>query len=1192
LKKVFKWISYFLLSLIVIVVAAVLFLLNSTKTIEWAADKYAPQYGFGYKQISGGLLSGLEVEDLTFKGDKLLDQFKIGWNPAPLLHKKVSVTHLEATGLDVENIKKVAAAFSSDKPKEEDNSTFVLPVSIGVGELHVTVKPFDESGIAIKDVSLDGKDIVYSNDGVDIDHFLLAVDTNVSSLALSGGLDDRKVEISKISLLDIDTVALQQIARSFASGSPDEQNQTEQKALSRQKEPAENELLKNPLIPQSVLIDLIEVEVMPAEYPQFMLNQGELNASVIMVNVERILEKKSDAIQVGNISLLVDTNLTRLSLDGSLENETVIVKSLSVRDIDTLALTKLLVPVDANKTEAVETQTPKEPTVADTDAAPNPLIPKFLYVEHLDTSIKSATYDPVLVKSAEVNATNVKFDIQKLVAESGEIDINAASSFANLVQHGVIKDNQIESKGHVTPLKTLFETYKIPLRGDALGNIVLDIDANKEKVQVNIVVEGKEILQAEEGGFNVNTLYLANHITYLISEGKLVVNNEGNVTTPYTENLRLTNLLTFEHGELKYNGEVVPGPLEGIDGNYTKPLNDLKISYEGNISSVTALIDSEGLKGRFVSPDFKKADFNLSTKAPLVLKDMVSLPEKLQEAKAALNIHVPLDFAKITPLNAKARISSNLANIDADIMYDKEIKVLTTTVFPKDSLLRGFSKELNLDALSPLLTDVSMDKNRLNVNLKSKGLNSKVNYGLEDKNVTGDLVFGGANFRFSGNIEKEVKLENSVASLQDLIKKINTIYAFEPPPLDGDMKLSLVLSNMKDVSLNLNSNTLTYQADRKTSYDLNDTMISLGFADSVLKLNKYHTTFQKQKIFATKPSTISLKEGNVEISPLWINDELKVTGKYNIEEKKGDILAYADPFTLSHEMIDLSSKIDIKTKLDGVKTSVNGVVTIMGGNVHYDMDKKSFASDSDIIIVQEMKKKEPSPFMDNLTALIKVNTQKPLLYKTDAADIKIKADLQVNKSPMGPLYVLGTAEILKGSSYTFENKKFTFKKSLLAFTGDPSKPILDIAAIYNSINYEITIQVTGDPTAPNIIFSSIPRLSREQILSVILFDSEDAAGSNNGDDMMKMMGGAMAKSALSNVGIKIDHLSLGADGSVEIGKKIADKVTIIYVNEEVAGAKLQYDYSKYIKATISTDAESSGADIIYKREFKKPPFTD
>ena len=219
---------------------------------------------------------------------------------------------------------------------------------------------------------------------------------------------------------------------------------------------------------------------------------------------------------------------------------------------------------------------------------------------------------------------------------------------------------------------------------------------------------------------------------------------------------------------------------------------------------------------------------------------------------------------------------------------------------------------------------------------------------------------------------------------------------------------------------------LIYKADRKTEHILNDTMISLGFADSVLTLNRYHTTFQKQKIFATKPSVVSLKEGNVEIAPLWLNDELKVTGKYNIEQKKGEILAYADPFTVSHEMIDLTSRIDIKTKLDGVKTNIDGTVTIMGGNVHFDMDKKSFASDSDIIIVQDMKKEEPSPFMDNLTATIKVNTEKPLLYKTADADIRAKADIMVQKAPKGPLFVLGTAEILQGSSYTFENKKFVF----------------------------------------------------------------------------------------------------------------------------------------------------------------------
>ncbi len=66
--------------LIVLSIVVVLFLLNSTKTIEWVADTYAPQYGFAYKKISGGLLTGLEVEELTFKNATLLDTLKLGSN--------------------------------------------------------------------------------------------------------------------------------------------------------------------------------------------------------------------------------------------------------------------------------------------------------------------------------------------------------------------------------------------------------------------------------------------------------------------------------------------------------------------------------------------------------------------------------------------------------------------------------------------------------------------------------------------------------------------------------------------------------------------------------------------------------------------------------------------------------------------------------------------------------------------------------------------------------------------------------------------------------------------------------------------------------------------------------------------------------------------------------------------------------
>ena len=186
--------------------------------------------------------------------------------------------------------------------------------------------------------------------------------------------------------------------------------------------------------------------------------------------------------------------------------------------------------------------------------------------------------------------------------------------------------------------------------------------------------------------------------------------------------------------------------------------------------------------------------------------------------------------------------------------------------------------------------------------------------------------------------------------------------------------------------------------------------------------------------------------------------------------------------------------------------------------------------------------------------------------------------------------VLGDVTILKGGSYTFEGKRFVLDKSNIYFTGNPSKPLLDMSIKYKSLNHLITIGISGTPATPNITFSSVPSLGREQILSIILFDSEEGAGTNSGEDMMKMMGGAMAKSALSDMGIQLDHLAIGADGSVEVGKKITDKITFIYINDELPQVRIKYQHSPRLESVISADEESSGYDIVYKRDFKSEDF--
>jgi translocation and assembly module TamB len=145
--------------------------------------------------------------------------------------------------------------------------------------------------------------------------------------------------------------------------------------------------------------------------------------------------------------------------------------------------------------------------------------------------------------------------------------------------------------------------------------------------------------------------------------------------------------------------------------------------------------------------------------------------------------------------------------------------------------------------------------------------------------------------------------------------------------------------------------------------------------------------------------------------------------------------------------------------------------------------------------------------------------------------------------------------------------------------------MLDLTVKYKALKHMITIVITGTPSMPNIIFSSVPSLSQEQILSLILFDSEEAADTNDANDMMKMMGGAMAKSALNDLGVKIDHLVIGEGNSVEVGKKLTDKTTVIYINGEIPQMEIKYEYSPSIEVVVGASEKSESVDIVYRKDY-------
>ena len=888
------------------------------------------------------------------------------------------------------------------------------------------------------------------------------------------------------------------------------------------------------------------------------------------------LTYKEDAFNIDDLDLELDSNITDISLQGNMNAQVATLRHLDIRDVN---LSALLALFSGDSNETTESSTVQKEEKA------NIFIPKMVKIEHITTNLLPFSYDPVKVKQITLDAKDVSFNVEKLVLEDADLDFNGTTNLSNVIYQGTAHNNHLLGTINLTPNHRLYKRYGLPLRKEAIAHVIVDFNASTEYVVADVKAKGKNILEGKKGTFNVDVDQFISHLTYNINSSHLKADTKALVSTPYAKDIELTNVLTL-YETLDYQGEVKVRKFIGFDEKLTTPLSDLKVIYSGDEKSIQTKLSSQALKGTFDSKDFKTGQVHLETIAPIVLSTLLELPKELTNAKVNLIADAPLDFSNLTAIHTQVKVASNVVNMHADVGYGKDIEIKGKIEIPKDSLLKAYSKDVKWETLSPIDTHVKLSKASLALKLKAKALSADIDYVLKQGNVKGKVNLGGLVTDISGNTKQKLRIQTKITSMKALGKNIATLYTLEElPPLEGKIDATLLVDKLKTAELILSSPKLIYKADRKTKHVIKDVKLVASMDASKVVLKSYKGTFNKQKYFSTKAAVITLGD-TIKVSNFWVNDTLKITGDYNTKSKKGAFFADAKNFHIKDKVADIQTQIHLKTALDGNNTTVQGKIVLLKGKITPDLQAgRSFATDSDIIILQEMQKKKKSPFMDNLTLVLKIETKEALRLKQGPINIRLKPDFTINKDKGGEILYLGSVELLKGGTYIFQKKRFVLGKSFVYFTGDVNKPLLDMKANYQSINYLITIAISGIPAEPNITFSSTPSLTREQILSVILFDSEAGGDTHSGSDMMKMMGGAMAKAALSDVGIDVDHLAFGEGNSVEVGKKLTNKITVIYINGDIPQVKLKYRHNKRTESVIGVSEQSQSYDIIYKRDF-------
>ena len=140
MKKLFLYVALF----IIVLLLALYIAINSSFVFDKIARHFAPQYDIRYDSISGNALEGITISGLYYQDKKLAREIRVKINPATLLQKRVTVSLLELSSVNVEYIEYMIAKLATDDDNQESSP---LPVSIKVNDIHISILPFTKSYI-------------------------------------------------------------------------------------------------------------------------------------------------------------------------------------------------------------------------------------------------------------------------------------------------------------------------------------------------------------------------------------------------------------------------------------------------------------------------------------------------------------------------------------------------------------------------------------------------------------------------------------------------------------------------------------------------------------------------------------------------------------------------------------------------------------------------------------------------------------------------------------------------------------------------------------------------------------------------------------------------------------------------------------------------------------------------------------
>ncbi len=641
-----------------------------------------------------------------------------------------------------------------------------------------------------------------------------------------------------------------------------------------------------------------------------------------------------------------------------------------------------------------------------------------------------------------------------------------------------------------------------------------------------------------------------------------------------------------------------------------KYLKDANVSVDMGYKKLNANILNPYFKARYSSTsDYLKGRVSIKSKE-LSLSEFVNVKGLIKRVafRAEINSN-DLDIKDINSSKIECKIDSNLINLTSIFhLNDKAYNILAT--LPKNSLLYSIDKKFDPKPLFPVKIVLkrkrltSMQKSTLRKHLQRNGQNFFEILGtvakpfeksallhrspleakaIFDKNFK-NVDINGSFFGIKLDAKKEaesIAFKAHIESLREVKNALLKIYRLPKDEIDGALEIEGEYKNKK-LSYKIDAPWFLYRYSFDGYFFAKEGSLDGYMKNGTIKIKEYrfkpYLLELYRDLFSSKTTYIWLDKREFLTH---LNDKIELKGEFL---KGVKLYLKTKSYHLKEPEADVVADADMRYIKKDKKASLDGKIVLDKGVVKYKPKKSYVVSDRDIIIVNEKKEQKSDTSLD---MLVNILSKDKLRYIDGKNRVDFKEDLTIYKKGADKSKLFGYVHILGGVYYS-SGKKFELKKGELLFDGDRLNPFLNLRAVYKKEPYTITIYIGGRLGSPVINFSSVPYLSKSDILSVMLFNTKVSSSTNfSSAQALQLFGNTFAKGIVNSLGLKFDNVQILSTKNGTFGfsleKQLSKKLSIIYKNDVTQSIKLRYKNTNHIESDFSFSPESNGVEIYYKK---------